>query len=755
MSAPPAARARARKGSRAARDNGQALPHGRSTGRLPSKREAATAFLHLAAAWGFAVVQPLLDLLGRNAEFFAARGMEGLEVPIVALALTLGPPLALLVLELAAGAVRPSLRRALHLVFIGGLVAVLALQVVKRVAEVGAVPALLLAALVGSAVALAYARTPAVRTFLSALSPAPLVFLALFLASPPVAKLVFGDEDRARSAKVSARAPVVFVLFDELPLTTLLDQNGRIDARRYPNFAALAATSTWFRNATGAHDRTSKAVPAAMTGDRPRSGQLPVAAEHPKSIFALLGESYRMNVHEEATSVCPDDLCAETARQGLGSRLRSLGPDLAVVLGHVVLPEDLAARLPSVSEGWEGFAPGDEATEPTTERASGDTAVNDLKRGLTRGLRGARDRGFDGFVASLGEAGEERTLSFAHVLFPHAPFEYLPSGRRYHRSYEEPIEGLVPPSGTEPLTDPFAAHQLYARHLLQAAYADRLLGQVLARLRERELLGRSLVVVTADHGATFGAGRDRRTVTPETFADIASVPLLVKAPGQERPEVRDAYVQTTEVLPTVADVLDVRLPWRVAGRSAFDPAVGRRRTVSMIQGDVRRARISRGGRDRPITLSVAAFEREQQASLARKFALFGPRSDPFALGPHPELRGRRLTELAVARAGVPGARAELDAPRELDAVDPRSSFVPSHLTGRVRSAALRKRALAIAVNGRVAAVGESFFLDGQVERWSVLVPEAAFRPGSNQVEVFEVAGSGPRLRLTPLGRFGA
>src|SRR4051812_17797796 len=34
--------------------------------------------------------------------------------------------------------------------------------------------------------------------------------------------------------------PVVMVLFDELPITSLLGRSGRIDRIRYPNFAALA-----------------------------------------------------------------------------------------------------------------------------------------------------------------------------------------------------------------------------------------------------------------------------------------------------------------------------------------------------------------------------------------------------------------------------------------------------------------------------------------------------------------------------------
>lgn len=732
----------------------------RSGRRGPTRREALVAFLHLAALWGFAVAQPLFDLIGRNAEFFATRGSEGLEIVGFGLVLALAPPAVLLGVELVAGMVRAGLRRLLHLAFVAALAAILAVQVLKRIGDLGAAVPLAAAALGGAAAAVAYARARGLRTFLTALAPAPLVFLVLFLAASPVARLVFASETDARAAGVTADAPIVFIVFDELPLTSLLDARGAIDARRYPNFSRLARDSTWFPNATGVHDRTSKAVPAVLTGRRPRPGSLPIAADHPRSLFTLLGGSYRMNVFEEATSVCPDDLCRQGNREGgLGRRTRSLASDLAVVFGHVALPDELGAKLPSVSEGWEGFAGADMAAE-TESGARGertDTAgkgVGDLARGLTRGLRGGRAGRFDRFVDSLG-SGDRRALFFEHAFFPHAPFEHLPSGPRYLRDNQDAIEGLVPPSGTEPLRDRFAASQAYARHLLQLGYTDRLLGRVLDRLRDQQLFDRALIVVTADHGAVFRAREDRRAVTERTFADIASVPLLVKEPDQDEPRTIDAYVQTTDIVPTIADVLGIRLPWRPDGRSAFEPRAGRPSSVTMIQGAERRARISRGARDRPVSVTTAALERGQRASLARKLALFGPQADPFSLGPRPELRGRALGEVAIAR-GPASARAELDAPGELKAVDPASGFVPAQLTGRIRSAAPRKRPLAFSVNGRIAAVGETFFLeDDGVERLSALVPASAYRRGANEVEVLEIEGTGPGLRARSLGRFGA
>ena len=69
---------------------------------------------------------------------------------------------------------------------------------------------------------------------------------------------------RADSAK--ALPPVVMIVFDEFPLMSLLDSQGKVDARVYPNFAEFAARSTWYRNATGIGGWTPHAMPAMLSG---------------------------------------------------------------------------------------------------------------------------------------------------------------------------------------------------------------------------------------------------------------------------------------------------------------------------------------------------------------------------------------------------------------------------------------------------------------------------------------------------------
>ena len=75
--------------------------------------------------------------------------------------------------------------------------------------------------------------------------------------------------------------------------------------------------------------------------------------------------------------------------------------------------------------------------------------------------------------------------------------------------------------------------------------------------------------------------------------------------------------------------------------------------------------------------------------------------------------------------------------------------MPTQVAGRIRgSGAARERDIAVAVNGRIEAVGRSFHLRGEeVESYSVMVPEDSLREGRNRVEVLEVTDEGTMVLL--------
>ncbi|HEY7017131.1 MAG TPA: hypothetical protein VH297_01570, partial [Gaiellaceae bacterium] len=262
------------------------------------------AGLHLLVLWSFAVAQPLFDLLGKNGEFFAARGSTRWDAVLFALVVTFVPPAVLLGIELL---VPRHVRFAVHSVFVAGLVGLFVLQAIRGVGG----PGLLLvafAAAVGLGAAELYLRVGGARTALTVLAPAPLLFLGLFLFNSDVSRLSLSAESASAAAE-RPRAPVVLVVFDELPINSLLDAKGKIDATRFPNFARLERGSTWYEHTSTVAEGTTHAVPAILTGRYPRAGEFPVYTDHRQNLFTLLGGATRLHVVDEETHLCPPSLC--------------------------------------------------------------------------------------------------------------------------------------------------------------------------------------------------------------------------------------------------------------------------------------------------------------------------------------------------------------------------------------------------------------------------------------------------------------
>lgn len=100
----------------------------------------------------------------------------------------------------------------------------------------------------------------------------------------------------------------------------------------------------------------------------------------------------------------------------------------------------------------------------------------------------------------------------------------------------------------------------------EIAYLDRLLGNFFGMLRDRGLFEDTMIVVTSDHGESFG----ENGLAYHQFSlgeQLINVPLLIKWPGQDRGDVRDELVSLTDLAPTILDVADVPRTIDVDGRS--------------------------------------------------------------------------------------------------------------------------------------------------------------------------------------------
>jgi hypothetical protein len=701
----------------------------------PAERSLVSCGLHLGALWALAFVQPLFDLLGRNADFFVARHNERGDILVFAIGFTVLPPLAMLGLEWVAKRIRPVLQVGLHLVIVALLTAALALEVLKDNLFSGPAGLLfVLAAALGVVAAVAYARTRFVPSLLSVLAVAPAVFLVAFLLFSDVSRLVLPQRQAKAASGVVAHNPVVVVVMDETPVTTLMDAHGRIDSKLLPNIASLASQATWYRNATTVADKTPRAIPALLTGDNPGYSKLPTASDQPDNLFTLVGRTYRVEDFETATALCPRGICKHGPQAGagesFGKRMHSLVSDLRIVSEHLLFPNSIRRHLPPVDQTFGNFAGPSSHKGLPSEAGSAQLQIG---RKLRAKAVGSHTEFFDAFKDSI--TAHPRSLYFIYFQVPHYPWQHYPNGQRY-TSQGTDLGSFLDERGRWTDDHWLVAHA-YERYLLQAAYADSLIGKMIARMKQVGIWNRSLVVITADHGAGFIPGESRRDADRANLAEIGTIPMIIKAPGQRRGRVSDEHVDSNDLLPTIADLLGIDLPWEVEGRSAADGGAGDEVSVAASSGDT-------------ITVPLSEMVRKRDAAVADKVRLFGSDRPPqtlFRFGPHSELIGRSVASVGTAPAGA--GHLELDDPENWANVDTGRALLPGEVKGTLTHVPAGQP-VAVALNGTIATTARSVDDDGVIRLLS-LVPNQALKAGPNSVEIYLIRGSGRRVSLQPLG----
>ena len=193
---------------------------------------------------------------------------------------------------------------------------------------------------------------------------------------------------------------------------------------------------------------------------------------------------------------------------------------------------------PPITDSWRDFGHGDVLKE-------------DIVEDFARARHSGRRARFGHYVDSIRPASHP-VLHYLHVMLPHPPWRYLPSGASYGERPD--IPGL---DGLNWGSDAWLVAQAYQRHLLQLGLADHLLGTLIQKLKETGHWDKSLVIVVADHGASFRAEESRRHLSASNVADIAGVPLFVKRPYQSAAFSSEHQVSTIDILPTIADVVGI------------------------------------------------------------------------------------------------------------------------------------------------------------------------------------------------------
>jgi hypothetical protein len=695
------------------------------------KKEFFIDALHIFILSSFAFAQPLFHLLSRNAEFFVARHSRPVDIIFLIIILCILLPTLWVIIEIIAGSFGQYVRKGIHYSIVAGLIAAIALPALKKILEPYGNAQLIGASIIGIVITITYIRFHIVRMFMSFLSPAILLFPGLFLFNSPVFNVVFPEQGtNAVTVKVDNPPPIIMVVFDEFPTTSLMNEHRLIDSVLYPNFAALAQDAYWFRNATTVAESSLLAVPAILSGSYPKnpSRSLPTTAHYPHNLFTLLGGSYEMKVFESHTMICPETLCGDEKRiqtntqRTITNRIQSMLSDLSIVYLHIVLPSEFVFSLPTITQTWKDFW-----VETNMKKILDNKSKNSFNDRAGR---------FTKFIQSITKTNNS-TLYFMHIMIPHVPWEYLPSGKKYpNTGMSMPGLNIKEENWGE---DKWLVTLGYQRHLLQVSFVDKLLGDMLGRLKSLDLYDKSLIVITADHGVNFWPNMSRRSVTKDHPMDILPVPLFIKLPNQNKAVMSDRNMETIDILPTIADILNIELPWSVDGRSVFDQSLQERTEKIIYHHPFKR-------------LVFHSVSDAQAVALKHKVNQFGSVTHPdgvFKIGPNSELVGRNTSEVRVGR--ISSVITQLDHEFLFADVDPDVILIPARITGRLVKNNNNDDllSLAFAVNGKIQAVTQTYNNESDKSEFSAIVPETAFQRGRNKVEVFVVSEDNGKHKLMP------
>ncbi len=688
-------------------------------------------FLHLCLLCSLAVAQPLYDLAGTTPEFLVAHRLEPIHIIAFVVILSLCVPLLFFLVYRVTHAFSFKSGRFMLGIFVILLVSLTLMPIVSKWLALDDVLAVVLAVFAAAVFARFYFKNEGARLFLSWFSLAALIFPLNFLFVSPASELLeIGDDSRAyRSLALKWTPPIVVVVFDEFPLLSLLNSGLEIDRGRFPNFAALTETTTWYRYHTTNSDSTLVSIPSLLSGNMPmgRDRGLPSHKVYQNNLLALLQDQYSVSATEHGTRLCPDTVCDPKP-----AYFKLLFTDSLVILGQIWAPADLARHLPSTNNDWLGFM-GEEVSV---------AQVFDTPRDFQKTIDWrARVYQYDQFIEGITSASGQ--LYYFHSMFPHGSWRHLPDGRLLTASPGGQIMGISP---NDP--DSIYKHVWYdsdaaarvsrQRHVLQVGFVDRMIGELVSRLKSLGIYDESLVIITSDHGVSFNAGYSRRNIHGGNLAEIAAVPLFIKYPGNQPNGVSDQNAQSMDILPTLLDVLDARGWDEYDGQSLLDS--DRNEQIEKVLYSEKR---------RFAKIDFSAYKHELQKAAQKLSSEYGQQdyASLYRAGDQLGLVGTRVSDYPLSSRTVPGVVYQY--PDFLRSAHFDGSFTQCVVHGNFDSefSDNPSQILAVSVDGIIRAVTQPFGFPGQENGFQTLVPPGSFGPDNADVRSWFILQSDQGITL--------
>jgi len=175
---------------------------------------------------------------------------------------------------------------------------------------------------------------------------------------------------------------------------------------------------------------------------------------------------------------------------------------------------------------------------------------------------------------------------FLHYFDPHHPYlpehlgthpKHIPDGigKRYRKDYVNYIDmerDLIDSVkwGEKPLL-PDERDYLIGNYDREISELDKMIGDIFKKLQELDLYDTTLIIVTADHGESFGE-HNLMLHGVHLYEDTIHVPLLIKYPAcDEQKGFIDYPVSLTGIVPTLCSYLSIPTPDVIQGAPFNQP----------------------------------------------------------------------------------------------------------------------------------------------------------------------------------------
>ena len=194
-------------------------------------------------------------------------------------------------------------------------------------------------------------------------------------------------------------------------------------------------------------------------------------------------------------------------------------------------------------------------------------------------------------VFSIVSKNEGPFFIYVHIFEPHlktlVPLEYRSIFCKNEEYYSPAINQKYLDKYYSPdrKVDVEQLRNVYDEMIL---YVDNEFGKLVDQMRKADMLAKSLIILTADHG--YGFFNSYVGSSEALDESITNVPLIIKVPFQENEVVLDVPVQHSDIVPTILSILGFDVPDWVDGKNVFirtytDPMICHNLPESLINRD--------------------------------------------------------------------------------------------------------------------------------------------------------------------------